>query len=238
MQEKREIISISSTSEDLPSPVYTDKVVFINYQSASPWSHSAVQAGSHYLSIHPVTHFHPHPTSNQFHDPDDSATKALELWRNIIQPIVSIPMAFGNENELTEYPYEKIEVPVTPEEYQQAKNLIDQQVLAGQSGDIKYSAFSFFGSSCAYGSQKVLEKITHSTPESSLAAPSFWEKAIVWPQAHFNRVRQVSQSRQVSQTPSSSPKPLVSVAKRGWFSNSKPDNEFNDTMKIERLTYF
>ncbi|ASQ45199.1 hypothetical protein [Legionella clemsonensis] len=229
MQEKREI---SST----PPLIYTHKVTFYEFKSDTPWTHTAVAAGpQYYLSAHPITHVQP-PVSNRFHDPDDTATKVLELWRNVVEPMVSIRMTFGEEKEeLNQYMYVKTEVPVTEEQYQKAQKSIEQQIQRGKNGLTNYSVFKFLGNSCAESSQEVLETITQSTPEESLAKRSFIEHAIAWPQAHFKRAQKISQSRQ-------EPSPLrtmVSVSKKGFFNTSSSLNPFQeDPMRIEQLTYF
>ncbi|KTD13262.1 hypothetical protein [Legionella jamestowniensis] len=230
MQERKEISSASH-------PAFTHTVTFYEFKSETPWTHTAVSAGSyHYLSAHPITHVEP-PVPNIFHDPDDSATKVLELWSNIVRPMVSIKMTFGKpEEELNHYDYVKTEVPVTAEQYQLAQKSIEQQIQNGKSGLQNYSIFKFLGNSCAESSQEVLETITQSTQESSLAQRGFFEHAIALPQAHFKRAQKVSQSRQ-DNSPSTS---VVSVNKTNVFFNTTNKGErFKiDALSIEQLTYF
>ncbi|WED43555.1 hypothetical protein [Legionella cardiaca] len=214
------------------------KVIFYNFKSDTLWSHSAVEAET-YLSAHPITHFNP-PVSNEFHDPDDNATKALELWRNIIKPMVAINMAFGEqEKELSQYEYSSVEVPVSKEQFEKAQRCITQQIAEGKNGSSYYSVFRILGRSCGESSQEVLEAITENTPEATLAKRNFFENIAVWPQSHFQRAERVGKARQQCSQPS-----IQAPIKEGLFAQPKKLTEaskkgtIKDNMEVERLTYF
>jgi len=182
---------------DVPRAPTPHKITFFNFPN-QVWSHSAVQAGEQYLSAHTSTHFNP-PIQSEFSDPDDTATKILELWRNVIKPMFFSDMVFGNmAEETSKYEYSSVEIPVTEEQFQNAQNLIDTQKSQARNGSLKYSILRYFGKSCGESAQTILDGITKNTAEAVLSKRRLFEWFVVWPQATFERAELVSVSRQQS----------------------------------------
>lgn len=174
---------------------YDYKIIFYNfYGSESIWTHNAVEAGD-YLSIHTRNHFHP-PETDEFKDPDDLSTKLLELWKFSLKPMIYSDMMFGDKNqELKEYKYDAVEVPVTKQEFEEVQAIIRNQIQRGQNGQDKYSVFSFLGISCAKSPQTILKTITKDSDESVLTKCSFLQNIIAWPQSNYDKAVNLAEAR-------------------------------------------
>lgn len=220
----------TETSAPLPE---ANSVIFYNFEGVKPWDHSAVQlSNSYYLSVHPITHFNP-PKANEFHDPDDTSTKVLELWNNVVKPITYIQMDFGKANEELRYVHSAVKIDVTQEQFSRAEQAISKQIQDANQRLQHYSVFKFFGKSCAESSQQLLEIITANTPEQPLAKRYWFEHIVTWPQLHFERVKKVAQARRGEANPLPTP-----VSQKGLFAPSRGITTPSDHMEIERLTYF
>ncbi|KTD13261.1 hypothetical protein [Legionella jamestowniensis] len=203
--EKKEVSSLPPEKTTNLSHVLT----FVKFHGEA-WDHSATIFGKpeeasseNYFSVYPLKE----KTPPSLGDPDDGIANMRIILLNLKRMLYT-GIHFESPEELQKFPHEKIEVPVTQDQFEAAYKAAKKEKKRAIKGEAKYSVIpTSITYSCAGHQQQIADII--STPNEKKL---FWSTGKMWPSHTFENGKKVAENRKngVIETPLSAPeiKPL------------------------------
>ncbi|ASQ45198.1 hypothetical protein [Legionella clemsonensis] len=206
LDNKSSVQQKETEKKEVSSPMTTKLshvLTFVKFHGET-WDHSATIFGKpeevspeNYFSIYPQKE----TTPPSLGDPDDGIANMRIILLNAKRMLFT-GIHFESPHELKQFPHEKIEVPVTKAQFEEAYEAAQKEKKRAMEGKAKYSIVPTKSTYSCAGHQQQIVDIVAMPHEKSL----FWSTGKVWPTHTFENVKKIAEYRRngIIETPSSS----------------------------------